>query len=295
MTSSNPVIVTQIPKDEEVQFLNLIKEFRSKYIKKPIDVVKKSFGNNPHLKKLITEQKEVSSVIEDVREMGWEEFLLNETEFNAAIIREIGLQLNTPAKILKSIVDKHTFKKTTEEIIQILPTICGEYSGRIAPYIYLLSLSNTQSRRARAGSTFEAIIYQLYDYLGYPFDSQKKVGRKIFEDVGLGKKVDSVLPSIEFFGTRRDKAIIGTMKTSLRERWQEVAEEIERTKIPVIHLLTVDTEIPVNKAKEMGKHNIIVVALKKIANSESLSNERNVISFEEYLFTEIPEKMNHWS
>jgi hypothetical protein len=33
------------------------------------------------------------------------------------------------------------------------------------------------------------------------------------------------------------------MKTSLRERWQEVAEEIERTKIPEIHLLTVDEDI----------------------------------------------------
>jgi hypothetical protein len=32
------------------------------------------------------------------------------------------------------------------------------------------------------------------------------------------------------------------MKTSLRERWQEVAEEIERTKIPEIHLLTVDED-----------------------------------------------------
>jgi hypothetical protein len=49
------------------------------------------------------------------------------------------------------------------------------------------------------------------------------------------------------------------MKTSLRERWQEVAEEIERTKIPEIHLLTVDEDISKNKAQEMANHNIIVI------------------------------------
>jgi hypothetical protein len=48
------------------------------------------------------------------------------------------------------------------------------------------------------------------------------------------------------------------MKTSLRERWQEVAEEIERTKIPEIHLLTVDEDIPKNKAQEMANHNKLI-------------------------------------
>jgi hypothetical protein len=57
---------------------------------------------------------------------------------------------------------------------------------------------------------------------------------------------------IYFYEQRRNKTIISTMKTSLRERWQEVAEEIERTKIPEIHLLTVDEDIPKNKAQCLG-------------------------------------------
>jgi hypothetical protein len=36
------------------------------------------------------------------------------------------------------------------------------------------------------------------------------------------------LPDIESFSQRRDKTIIGTMKTTLRERWAEVIEEIAR-------------------------------------------------------------------
>ena len=78
------------------------------------------------------------------------------------------------------------------------------------------------------------------------------------------------------------------MKTSLRERWQEVAEEIERTKIPEIHLLTVDDNIPKSKAMEMSNHNIIVVTFDWVANSQPLMEMKNIISFEEYLFEEIP-------
>ena len=84
------------------------------------------------------------------------------------------------------------------------------------------------------------------------------------------------------------------MKTSLRERWQEVAEEIERTKIPEIHLLTVDDYISENKAEEMGKHNIVVVAYSWVANTEKLKAAKNIVSFEEYFFEEIPNIINFW-
>ncbi|MDQ6976420.1 MAG: type II restriction endonuclease, partial [Mariprofundaceae bacterium] len=172
--------------------------------------------------------------------------------------------------------------------------LCGEYAGRIFPYIYKISLSNTNSRRSRAGKTFESIIYKVYDVLKYEFDSQSKVGRKTFTELGLGKKVDSILPNITCYEQRRNKTIIGTMKTSLRERWQEVAEEIERTKIPEIHLLTVDENISKNKAQEMANHNIIVVAYDWVANAAPLASMKNIISFEDYLFEEIPSILKFW-
>ena len=131
--------------------------------------------------------------------------------------------------------------------------------------------------------------------LGYDYDSQSKVGRTTFDQLGLGKKVDSILPNIECYSKRRDKTIIGTMKTTLRERWQEVAEEIERTKIPAIHLLTADDNISRSKAQEMSNHNIIVVAYSWVANSNKLKDMKNIISFEEYLFKEIPNIVKFWN
>ncbi|WP_375692732.1 type II restriction endonuclease [Bartonella sp. AP213QHHD] len=106
--------------------------------------------------------------------------------------------------------------------------------------------------------------------------------------------VDSVLPSIEHFKKRRDKAIIGTMKTTLRERWQEVIEEQSRSQVPNIHLLTVDDKISVNKIEQMNKHNIVVVVLKTVKNQEKILHNHSVIDFETYFLKELPEMFNYW-
>ncbi len=202
--------------------------------------------------------------------------------------------LKTPKYILELLVNAEVAELPKDKLLVEVRRLCGEYSGRVFPYIYKIALSNTNSRRSRAGKTFKSIIYKVYEVLGYEYDSQSKVGRKTFTELGLGKKVDSILPNIECYEKRRNKTIIGTMKTSLRERWQEVAEEIERTKIPEIHLLTVDENISQSKAQEMANHNIIIVTYDWVANSEKIISMKNIISFEEYLFEEIPSILKFW-
>ena len=84
------------------------------------------------------------------------------------------------------------------------------------------------------------------------------------------------------------------MKTSLRERWQEVVEEIHRTNIPEIFLLTMDDKISKSKADQMGQHNVTIVVPKSVAGNEKLANLKNIISFEEYFFEEIPSMLKYW-
>ncbi|MDO4224345.1 MAG: type II restriction endonuclease [Bergeyella zoohelcum] len=286
-------IIIELSKKEQDQFDTLIKEYRTQFIKPSSEIVKLVLEKDKSFLKFIKEKK-VSKCIAELREIAWQEYLKDEVEFNAKLMKDLHKLLQTPKEILDILVDKDITKKQGKELEESIKELCGEYAGRVFPYIYRLSLSNTQSRRSRAGKTFEAIIYKIYEELGYNYDSQSKVGRKIFDSVGLGKKVDSILPSIDAFKERRNKAIIGTMKTSLRERWQEVAEEIERTKIPVIHLLTADESIPKSKAQEMANHNIIIVTYDWVANSEALKQMKNIISFEEYLFDEVPNILNFW-
>lgn len=287
-------IVIEVSKEEKHIFEKHIHSNRAKYIRSSQKIVDEIIALRPHLQKEIFETREVSTIIEALRTEVWEEFLKDEVNFNAEIMKELHRILKTPKEILDALIEKNVIGKEGDEFLESIKELCGEYAGRVFPYLYILSLSNTQSRRSRAGKTFEAIIYKMYDLFGYEYDSQSKVGRKIFDEVGLGKKVDSILPSIEKFNKRRNKTIIGTMKTTLRERWQEVAEEIERTKIPEIHLLTADENIPESKANEMGKHNIVVVAYSWVANSPKLKGAKNIVSFEEYFFEEIPNVLKFW-
>lgn len=287
-------IILEIPENEKISFDRFIVGQRSRHIRSSQKIVDEIIAGRPELQKSITETKMVSETIKMLRSDVWNEFLKDEVNFNAEIMKHLHQVLRTPGELLEALIENNITGKPKEELAESVKELCGEYAGRIFPYLYALSLSNTQSRRSRAGKTFEAIIYKLYNLLDYDFDSQNKVGRKIFSDVGLGKKVDSILPGIDKFNKRRNKTIIGTMKTSLRERWQEVAEEIERTKIPEIHLLTADEDISPGKAAEMSKHNIVIVTYSWVANSPKLNDARNIVSFEEYFFEEIPNILEYW-
>lgn len=285
--------VIEIPEEEQNEFDKLIKQYRTKSIRSSQEIVDLILYENSNFQELI-DSKKVSKCIAEMREIAWQEFLKDEVNFNAELMRNLHKLLKTPKEILDVLLSNDVVTRSGDDLLDKVKEVCGEYAGRVYPYIYRLSLSNTQSRRSRSGKTFEAIIYKIYESLGYEYDSQSKVGRKTFDELGLGKKVDSILPNVKCYSERRNKTVIGTMKTSLRERWQEVAEEIERTKIPEIHLLTADESIPKSKAQEMSNHNIIVVAYDWVANSDSLKSMRNIISFEEYLFEEIPNILKFW-
>ena len=84
------------------------------------------------------------------------------------------------------------------------------------------------------------------------------------------------------------------MKTTLRERWQEVVEEVSRSNVPNIYLLTVDDDISENKVIQMNNHNIVLVVLQNVKAQLHLKNKRSVIDFESYFLEEIPNMMKYW-
>lgn len=279
----------------EIEVNKIIKSCRSKFISSPSDTVNLCFKEHKDKIDNFILDKNISGLILLLRETAWQHFLKEEEIFNNETIKLVTQKIGVAQDVLNSIINKYNPSEAGDELIEIIKIISGEYAGEISPLTYILSLSNTNSRRSRAGKVFESIIYTIYQKLDYSFDSQASVGRQVFSVSGLGKVVDSVLPGFKYFEKKRNKVIIGSMKTTLRERWQEVAEEIGRTNIPSIHLLTVDENISLSKAKQMEHHNIILVTLKDIKENGYLASQQNVISFEEYMFNEIPEIMRYWS
>lgn len=45
----------------------------------------------------------------------------------------------------------------------------------------------------------------------------------------------------------------------------------------------------------MANHNVILVVYKEVQQQATLCKKRNVISFEDYFFNEIPEKLKYWT
>lgn len=295
----NPSIQNLIKLDaeEEKKFANFIKITRSKFISAPKIAAQKATETNHDLITGLLEQKEVTQSIIQLRELAYEEFLKEESVFNSVILKEIGEKFSAPKAKLEELCAQLSLPDLSdlEALTHTITELFGSYSGYISPYIYQLCLSNTQSRRSRAGKTFEGIIYFLYEYYKYPFESQASIGKKSFSELGLGKVVDSILPSINAFNQRRDKTIVGTMKTTLRERWQEVVEEVARSNLPNIHLLTVDDNIAANKAEQMARHNIVLVVRNDIKNADAMKEKRSIIDFETYFLDELPATLKFWN
>ena len=201
-----------------------------------------------------------STVVEKMRSQCWDDFVEEEREFTIYM--------------LKKLIDK--------EYVATLPSdeAIGWYVETYPDHIYQLNLSNTQSRRSRAGKEFEDIIELILIGAGVPMDSQGNIGKESFIQKGLSKMVDAVSPGvIEFVENKRNTVLISA-KTTLRERWQEVPEEMGRTGAREMFLATLDDKISEDVLNTLYEANIQVTTTAAIKESKYPNNSR-VLSFEQ--------------
>lgn len=278
-------------KESELNWLSAeIKKFRNEFIKSPDEYLQLLKQDNNVSLSVIKEN--VSNGIEYLREGCWNLYLKDEAIFNKQFIAHLIKVREFPHEKLKECIQHFNIKQSTN-IDNDLSNLIGEYTGCIMPYLYKLDLSTTNSRRSRSGKTFEAIIkFLIKDVYGYPFTDQSNVAEGFFQEQGIGKIVDGIIPGKDSYIANRAKTLIITMKTSLRERWQEVVEEIKRTNIPQIYLLTVDEGLTDSKLRTMAHQNICVVNYDSV--KEKFKKHSNVISFTEFFNREIPHCLEYW-
>ncbi|MFW0154466.1 type II restriction endonuclease [Rothia sp. P6271] len=242
-----------------------VKTQRKKYFKEdmPYDLVYRNFEKLGLINQPVEYfLKNASSVIEKLRSNSWDEFQKKEQEFTS--------------KMLSSLYSRDDIKgMDASEAI-------SWFVDKFPMHIYSLNLSNTQSRRSRAGKEFEAIIELILIGADIPMDSQGNIGKKFFEDKDLGKMVDIVSPgSSEYSIYKRDTVLISA-KTTLRERWQEVPEEMGRTGAREMFLVTLDESISQEVIETLDEANIQVVTTRSVKETNYNTNN-NVITFERLL------------
>lgn len=194
----------------EEEFKNLVKAERREHFITPFGLVYKTFIDlDYHQKDNSYFMDHASEYIMNMRKSCWDEFIPFERNFTT--------------RMLTYLIEVD--KVRNMDPVEAIKDFTLEYPN----HIYNLSLSNTQSRRSRAGKEFEAIIELLLIGADIPFDAQGAIGKQYFQVHQIGKLVDFVVPSVaEYLANKRNTMLISA-KTTLRERWQEVPEEVSRT------------------------------------------------------------------
>lgn len=116
-----------------------------------------------------------------------------------------------------------------------------------------LFLSVSQSRKTRGGKDFELQIAELLRLAGFPFEPQHKQFR-----------VDFMMPSYAHYGQDRTQCILLSAKRTLRERWQEVVDELHKMNCPNVFIATTDNVISAGKKEEIAKRNIKLVVFDEV-------------------------------
>lgn len=245
------------------EYKNLIKSERINAFKQPYDLVYDNFvelGYDKKSKEFFLNN--ASEIVTELRNKCWEEFKPLEKTFTS--------------KMLKELIDIDYISKL--DPINGITCFIEQYPE----HIYSLTLSNTQSRRSRAGKEFESIIELIFIGAGIFIDSQANIGKQEFIDKGLGKLVDLVSPGVlEYIINKRNTVLISA-KTTLRERWQEVPEEMGRTGAREMFLATLDKQISSDVLDTLYEANIQITTTREIKESYYHNNDR-VLTFEKLL------------
>ena len=264
MSSFYSIITKEVQMTEKIEeFKKHVKASREDYVLTAEDLVNKAAKTlNLETKNKDYFLTNASQVIEELRQECWQQFLETERDFTRGM--------------LLSLIDEEQYKemKGNEAVTY--------YVMEFPEEIYALSLSNTQSRRSRAGKEFELIIEKVFKLAGIEVESQGEIAKGFYEENNLTKLVDLIIPSAEQFQRDKRKCIFVTAKTTLRERWQEIPEEMSRTGINVAYLATLDKNISDNVEKLLYEGNVVITTTKKIKN-ECYANNDHLITFEDLL------------
>ena len=280
------------------EFKKYVRKMRTKEFLTPFDFVYDIFiksGADYYKKDKEWFRNNASKFVMDMRDKDWDAFSAKESRFTI--------------KMLKSLIDN-------DEIEGKEPLKAVEWFIEHNPEeIYSLSLSNTQSRRSRAGKEFEAIIELMLIGADIPCEVQsildgtlKSLANKNkknknsgindstlekYKNNGPGKAVDFVSPGVVQYMHNKSDIVLISAKTTLRERWQEVNEEAARTGVGQVYLATLDNSVTDNTTQVLYGNNIFIATTEENKKNIKIIDDSRVFSFEE-MIERIDNKIKVW-
>jgi hypothetical protein len=233
-------------------------------------------------------RERVEFLLLDVRELIYENYLIDEAHLNARLMRTL-FESDIPfvrqqLKIALAQMPEDLSRFSKAKVESLIIEGIAQAGGACFSYIQALSTSNTNARRSRAGTTFETLFARALSAFKIPFQDQNSLGSHFYSANNLGKKVDFIVPSSQQYEDLRNKCAIISTKTTLRERWQQVVEELERSNVPHIYLATLGEDVTQNVLTIMKNYNITLVVPSEVKSK--YPGFHNVVNFQAF-FTEL--------
>ena len=150
------------------------------------------------------------------------------------------------------------------------------------PELRALFLSISQSRKSRGGKDFELQLRKLLDLMEVPYQPPDRTNR-----------VDFMIPSYEHYARNRNQCIIISAKRTLRERWQEVVDELHKMNCPNVYLATADERISADKKDDIWRRNIYLVVWDEV-KARYFPADDSVVSYSHLAGEVIPHFANLW-
>lgn len=147
------------------------------------------------------------------------------------------------------------------------------------PELDSIFLSASQTRKSRAGRSFEHHVQRLFRDGHILHEAQAVFG---------GRRPDFVLPDVKALNAKGD-AVIVSLKTTLRERWKQLSME---KPLGAIFLATVDDRVSGEAINEMARNSISLVVPEALKKSKESAYETfgNVITFRHFFDEEVKSK-----
>jgi hypothetical protein len=149
--------------------------------------------------------------------------------------------------------EHHALEKLKHDCVSFLPVNTTLIQALDAGFPLALEFEHraAQSRKARAGNSFERAVPFLLEKIGIRCEKPLKGDKNRFE------KIDFIIPSVAVAKTHPEKAIFLSIKRTIRERWRQVS--IEKN-MGHVYLVSMSDEQDLSEAKirDLEKSHIIL-------------------------------------
>jgi hypothetical protein len=194
---------------------------------------------------------------------------LNRLNYNLEDPRFVRKHFN---KLLREVFQRtlHVLEEYEEEVDrEVLKRAGFQINSQQYKLLREYFLSVSQSRKQRGGKDFELQFQTLLERAAIPFEAQPRKER-----------VDLILPNHTLWGRDRARAVLLSLKRTLRERWRQVADELQTLRCPNTYLVTAEESLSENVVREIFQRNIYLVVWDKV--KEDYGNHR-VFGFSELM------------